>query len=444
MQKGQVAVIGLGLTGLSVVQHMLAQGYQVSVFDTREHPPSEDKLPVEAQLFTSPIEGSKLIQFSLIILSPGIALSTPALQIALKAGCEIIGDIELFARQLKMPSFAHAKCVTITGTNGKSTVTTMLGDMASAANIKVAVGGNIGVPALNLLAPEIDLYILELSSFQLETTTSLNADIATILNISEDHLDRYDSYLHYINIKHRIYSQCKTVLYNSDDLRTFPKNSVNKISFGYSNAQYALISCNDEMFLAREGVPLLSVNKIKLSGRHNWVNALAAIALGDEVGIDETAMLWGLQNYKGLSHRCEFIADINGVRWINDSKSTNVGSTCSALFGLSDTIKGRVHVILGGQGKNAKFQKLNCVLDEISGEILCIGEDATEIAAVVSRAKIIANLSLATQQIYSKAKAGDLAILSPACASFDMFDNYIARGDKFKQLVLALQSGIER
>ena len=153
-------------------------------------------------------------------------------------------------------------------------------------------------------------------------------------------------------------------------------------------------------------------------------------------------MLFALQNYKGLSHRCEFIADINGVRWINDSKSTNVGSTQAALVGLSDTIKGKVHVILGGQGKNAQFQKLKCALDEISGEILCIGEDANKIAAVASSAKIMANLSLATQQIYATAKAGDLAILSPACASFDMFDNFMARGDKFKSLVLALKSDI--
>jgi len=442
MKKKQVAVIGLGLTGLSVVNHMLAEGYQVSVFDTRGHPPGENKLPADVALFTGAIEARKLMPFPLIIASPGIAVSTPELQMVIKAGGEIIGDIELFARKLKTPAFAHAKCVAITGTNGKSTVTTMLGAMAEAAKIKVAVGGNIGVPALDILLPDINLYILELSSFQLETTTSLNADIATILNISEDHLDRYDSYQHYVNSKHLIYNQCKKALYNLDDLQTLPKNKSNKISFGYSNATYSLICVNDEMFLARKGAALLSVNKIKLSGKHNWINAVAALALGDAVAIDETAMLFALENYKGLSHRCEFIAEINGVRWINDSKSTNVGSTRAALVGLSDTIKGKVHVILGGQGKNAEFQKLKGALDEVRGEILCIGEDANKIVAVAENAKIMANLSLATQEIYATATEGDLVILSPACASFDMFENFMARGEQFKSLVLALKSSI--
>lgn len=293
MSRRQVAVLGLGMTGLSCVNFLTQDGYQVTVFDTRDNPPGADKLDQTTTLITGPLDAEQLVQFKLIISSPGIALSTPALQVAAQAGCEIIGDIELFARALKKAPYQHAKLVTITGSNGKSTVTDLLGVMAVESNIKVAIGGNFGIPALDLLAPEIQLYVLELSSFQLETTFSLNADIATILNISEDHLNRYNSYQHYAQTKHRIFDQTKKALFNRDDSLTKPKNIKQaQLSFGFDDKEYGLIVDRDKItYLAKNGQTLLAVSLLKLSGKHNWMNALASYALGDEIKLDKAAMI---------------------------------------------------------------------------------------------------------------------------------------------------------
>ena len=440
MDNKQVAVIGLGLTGLSCVNFLCLQGYQVTVFDTRSNPPGNDQLAASVKLVKGPLSGEKLASFELIIASPGIALSTPALKFAAESGCEIIGDIELFARALTSGPYHHAKLVTITGSNGKSTVTSLLGEMAKEANVKVAVGGNFGTPALELLSPNVDLYILELSSFQLETTTSLNADISTILNISEDHLDRYDSYNDYAQTKHRIYEQSQSVLFNRDDLLTLPKTKVPMVfSFGFDNKEYGLMTDLQGRFcLAKNSVPFLSVELLKLSGKHNWMNALATFALGEAVSLDKQAMLRTLQKYTGLDHRCEYVADINGVRWINDSKATNIGATQAALSGLSETITGNVHVILGGEGKGADFRELTSVLDEVQGEIVCFGKDGENIARLNQGAVLVSNLDEAVIFIAKSAKQGDLAILSPACASLDMYSNFKARGDHLKQLVGSL------
>lgn len=440
MSEKQVAVIGLGITGLSCVNFLLEEGYKVSVFDTRECPPGAEKLSAEVALFAGPLSGELLANFKLIIASPGIALATPALQFASQSGAQIIGDIELFARQLKTSQYQHAKLVTITGSNGKSTVTSLLGEMACAANVNVAVGGNIGVPALALLSPDIELYILELSSFQLETTQSLNADIATILNVSEDHLDRYDSYQDYAQTKQRIYGQSKKALYNRDDLLTYPQREKQpQVSFGFDDSLYGLvIDADKDVFLAKNAKPLLAVESLKLSGKHNWMNALAALALGEAVNLDKKAMLATLQSYTGLPHRCEFVADIAGVRWVNDSKATNVGATQAALLGLSAIITGNVHVILGGEGKGADFRELEAVLNEVKGLIVCFGKDAALIADVNKRAKRVNNLEEAVQLIDKASAVGDLVILTPACSSLDMYPNFAARGNHFKTLVASL------
>ena len=442
MSSKPVAVLGLGITGLSCVNFLLQDGYQVTVFDTRDNPPGADKLSATVKLVKGPLRGDLLADFELIIASPGIALLTPALQFAAEAGCEIIGDIELFARQLKSAPYSHAKLVTITGSNGKSTVTSLLGEMAREAKIDVAVGGNIGIPALDLLSPEIELYILELSSFQLESTSSLNANIATILNVSEDHLDRYDSYQHYAQTKQRIYKQSRQVLFNRDDPLTQPETKTQpQLSFGFDNKAYGLASdARKKVYLAKNAQPFLAVELLKLSGKHNWMNALAGFALGEAVNIDKKAMLSVLQKYKGLAHRCEFVADINGVRWINDSKATNVGATQAALSGLSETIAGDVHVILGGEGKGADFSELAPVLREVKGEIVCFGKDAQKIAEFNKRAKRVKNLDEAVKLIANSAKPGDLAILTPACASLDMYPNFMARGEHLKRLVTSLAS----
>jgi len=437
MLTKRVAIIGLGVTGLSCVNFYRKKGITVSVFDTRTVPPGKDQLDPNTDLIIGPLSAQLLCQYDTLVVSPGIAITTPAIHAAIKAGVEVIGDIELFARELNSVQYQHAKLVTITGSNGKSTVTSLLGEMASHAKVKVAVGGNIGVPALDLLANDITLYILELSSFQLETTASLNADIATILNVSEDHLDRYSSYQAYSAAKHKIYAQSQSVLINRDDPLTFTEKKP-QFSFGFDQQQYGLVQQQGDFYLSFEQQPLLACSELKLSGKHNWMNALAALALGKQVNLPITAMLETLQSYSGLKHRCEFIKEVNGVRWINDSKATNIGATQAALLGLSDTIQGKVHVILGGDGKGADFSELKPVLNEIKGQILCFGQDAQLIAKQHQQAIIVENLAQAIKYINQYAVSGDLAILTPACASLDMYKNFMARGDHFIEVVESL------
>jgi len=432
----RVAIIGLGVTGLSCVTFFNNKGIDVTVFDTRSNPPGKDKLDINTELVIGPLSGTRLASFDLLVVSPGIAIATPAIAKAIDAGAEVVGDIELFARELATPAYQGAKLVTITGSNGKSTVTTLLGEMASYAGVNVGVGGNIGVPALDLLSLDKQLYILELSSFQLETTESLNADVSTILNISEDHLDRYPNYQAYIDAKHKIYTQSKMCLINRDDTLTYTQQQP-QISFGFDHSEFGLIQ-QDEPFLAQNQQPLLPCSVIKLSGKHNWMNALAALALGQQVGLPMDSMLAALQAYTGLNHRCEFVAEHKGVRWINDSKATNIGATQAALFGLSETIPGKVHVILGGDGKGADFTELANVLTEIKGQIVCFGRDAALIAEQHPAAIIVDDLAQAVAHIAKQASSGDLAILTPACASLDMYKNFMARGEHFMQLVKAL------
>lgn len=433
----RVAIIGLGVTGLSCVTFFRNKGINVTVFDTRSVPPGQDKLDAHTKLIIGPLSAPLLCEFDTLVVSPGIAIATPAINAAIEAGVEVIGDIELFARELNTEQYKHAKLVTITGSNGKSTVTSLLGEMAVDAKINVGVGGNIGVPALDLLSPDKALYILELSSFQLETTESLNATISTILNVSEDHLDRYISYQAYSMAKHKIYAQAQTVLINRDDPLTFTDKNP-QISFGFDQQQYGLIDKQGAFYLSVDQQPVLNCNTLKLSGKHNWMNALAAIALGKQVDLPMSSMLATLQSYSGLKHRCEFVKEVNGVRWINDSKATNIGATQAALSGLSDTIQGKVHVILGGDGKGADFSELAPVLAEVKGQIVCFGQDAQLIAVQHPDALIVDNLEQAVSHIKQYALIGDLAILTPACASLDMYKNFMARGDHFIELVNAL------
>jgi UDP-N-acetylmuramoylalanine--D-glutamate ligase len=429
-----IAIIGLGATGLSCVKFYRDKGIEVTVFDTRAEPPGKDQLDPATKLILGPLSSALLCQFKCLVVSPGIAIATPAIADAINAGVDVIGDIELFARELRTETYQHAKLVTITGSNGKSTVTSLLGEMATHSKVNVAVGGNIGVPALDLLDNKVELYILELSSFQLETTESLNADISTILNISEDHLDRYPNYQAYIDAKHKIYQQSQSILINRDDSLTFSKLE-SQVSFGFDEQDYGLIVQEGGTYLSYQQRPLLPCSALKLSGKHNWMNALAALALGQHVGLPLDKMLETLTFYAGLRHRCEFVKLVKGVRWINDSKATNIGATQAALSGLSETITGKVHVILGGDGKGADFSELKTVLAEIKGQIVCFGKDALIIAAQDPRTLVVSDLDQAVNHIASNAVKGDLAILAPACASLDMYKNFMARGDHFIALV---------
>ncbi|MEY1229329.1 UDP-N-acetylmuramoyl-L-alanine--D-glutamate ligase [Proteus terrae] len=431
-QGKKVVVVGLGITGLSCVDFFIRQGVTPKVIDTRQKPGGLDKLPADVEYHTGSFHQAWLNDADLIISSPGIALSTPELVEAANHGVEIVGDIELFCREAKAP------IVAITGSNGKSTVTTLVGEMASADGIRVGVGGNIGVPALTLLTEPYDLYVLELSSFQLETTYSLQAVAATVLNISEDHMNRYPLGLEqYREAKLRIYDNAKTCVYNEDDTLTLPLAGKDNrcVSFGVGQGDYQLDNTN--RILKVKGEKVLSMAEMYLSGQHNYTNALAALALADAVGISRKAATEVLKTYHGLAHRFQLVYSHQNVRWINDSKATNVGSTEAALRGLE--VEGTLHLLLGGDGKSADFSSL---LPYISGDnirLYCFGQDGQALANLRPDVSLLTvTMEEAIRALAPTVKSGDMVLLSPACASLDQFKCFEQRGDEFARLAREL------
>ncbi|MBA0037149.1 UDP-N-acetylmuramoyl-L-alanine--D-glutamate ligase [Pantoea sp. BIGb0393] len=430
----KVVIIGLGITGLSCVDFFLAQGVTPRVMDTRVSPPGLDKLPASVERYVGGINSDWLLASDLIIASPGIALAHPALSEAADAGIEIIGDIELFCRE------AQAPIVAITGSNGKSTVTTLVGEMARAAGWQVGVGGNIGLPALTLLKSPAQLYVLELSSFQLETTHSLKAAAATILNLTEDHMDRYPLGMQqYRAAKLRIYENASVCVVNADDGMTMPVRGVDQrcVSFGINLGDYHLNQQQGSTWLRAKGEKVLNTDEMTLVGQHNYTNALAALALADAVNIPRASSLKALTTLTGLAHRFQLVHEANGVRWINDSKATNVGSTEAALNGLQ--VKGTLWLLLGGDGKSADFSPLARYLQGDKVKLFCFGRDGDALAAL--RPEIATRtdtMQQAMTQIAAQVTAGDMVLLSPACASLDQFRNFEQRGDQFAQLAKEL------
>ncbi|KEA53194.1 UDP-N-acetylmuramoyl-L-alanyl-D-glutamate synthetase [Mangrovibacter sp. MFB070] len=433
-QGKNVVIIGLGLTGLSCVNFFLARGVTPRVMDTRATPPGLDKLPENIERYVGSLNEDWLLAADLIIASPGIALATPALSAAADAGVEIIGDIELFCREVQAP------VVAVTGSNGKSTVTTLVGEMAKAAGISVGVGGNIGLPALMLLDSPHELYVLELSSFQLETTYSLNAAAATILNVTEDHMDRYPFGLQqYRAAKLRIYENAHVCVVNADDALTMPVRGADErcVSFGVDVGDYHLNRQQGETWLRVKGEKVLNVKEMKLVGRHNYTNALAALALADAVGLPRASSLKALTTFTGLAHRFELVLESKGVRWINDSKATNVGSTEAALNGLH--CEGALHLLLGGDGKSADFSPLRPFLQGDSIRLYCFGRDGAQLAELrPDVAEQTETMEEAMRLIAAQVKPGDMVLLSPACASLDQFKNFEQRGEIFAQLAKEL------
>lgn len=437
------AIIGTGITGLSVARFLAKNGQTFVLMDTRENPPNLAQIKKEfpdAQVQTGQLDVPTLLACNEIVLSPGVAQTTAEIVAAKNAGIPIVGDIELFVR------YAKAPIVAITGSNAKSTVTTLVGEMAKTAGIKVAVGGNLGTPALDLLADDNQLYVMELSSFQLETVSKLNAKVATILNISADHLDRYKDMREYILAKMRVYFGAEHIVVNRNDLLTHPPlaQGVKPIQFGGKAdfGSFGLIEENGQEYLAKNLTPLMPANQLLIPGRHNIENALAALALGDAAAIPMDAMIATLKSFKGLRHRCEFVAQIKGVELYNDSKGTNIGATLAAIKGLARDPK-QLTVILGGEGKGQDFSELAPALKNIHCRAVLIGRDAPIIAAAIEKIVPItraASLKEAIEQALSLSKEGDAVLLSPACASFDMFKNYEDRGEQFCQLVLEMKS----
>ncbi len=431
-------VLGLGATGLSCARHLSAHGYRVRVADSRPAPPMLSSLRSEfpdMQVNTGPWDSRVFRDADLLVVSPGLSLRDPEIAAALAAGATAVGDIELFARATTAPVIA------ITGANGKSTVTTLVGEMCRAAGLDTAVGGNIGTPALDLLRhPEPDVYVLELSSFQLETTFSLNARSATVLNITPDHMDRYRDIEEYAAAKERIFQGDGVIVLNRDDSRVMAMARAGRraMCFGLSQprdeSDYGLVRKGSDEWFARGARAFMPVAELQLEGRHNVANALAAAALTDVIGVPFDSMRRALSSFKGLRHRTEVVGERDGVLWINDSKGTNVGATVAALNGMDRP----VILIAGGDGKGADFSQLRgAARNRVRGMVL-IGRDAPLLEQALGDLVPVvhaADMREAVQKAAALALSGDAVLLSPACASFDMFRNYEHRGDVFRDAV---------
>lgn len=435
-------VVGLGVTGLSCVRYLKGLGIPVAVNDTRENPPHLAALQKDypdVPLVLGSLDAELLGQADTIVLSPGIPMSLPLIAAQIKRGIQVIGDIELFARANKAPVIA------ITGTNAKSTVTTLVGKMAQAARYKVQVGGNLGIPVLDLLQrePNANLFVLELSSFQLETTYSLRPNVATVLNITPDHMDRYNDLAAYQKAKHRIYQHCQVAVCNRDDVLT---DTISPAKFFFTlnkpqTNEFGLMDVGNGTYLAYEDHPLLATKELPVSGKHYQANALASLALGFGFGLPFETMIDVLREFKGLPHRCQLVRELRGVKYYNDSKGTNVGATQAAIEGLGSELTGKLILIAGGVGKNADFSPLGPIVEKYTRQVVLLGEAAKEIAtAIDNRIPISFATSLedAVHQATNVAKQGDSVLLSPACASFDMFKNYEHRGDVFIEIVNTL------
>ncbi|MDR9578488.1 UDP-N-acetylmuramoyl-L-alanine--D-glutamate ligase [Acinetobacter nosocomialis] len=445
IQRGGLKVVaGLGISGVSAVNFLHEQGYQVAVTDSRPTPPGHDQIPADVKTSFGKLDQELLLQAEEIILSPGLAPQLPEIQAAIAKGISVVGDIQLLRRATDVP------IVAITGSNAKSSVTTLMGLMAKDAGKKVAVGGNLGRPALDLLKDQPELLVLELSSFQLETTSHLNAEVAVVLNMSEDHLDRHGNMLGYHQAKHRIFQGVKKVVFNRDDALSRPlvPDTTPMQSFGLNapdlNQYGVLRDADGTLWLARGLQRLIKSSDLYIQGMHNVANALACLALGEAIGLPMESMLETLKHFNGLEHRCEYVKTVHDVRYYNDSKGTNVGATLAAIDGLGAAIevkKGKVALILGGQGKGQDFTPLRSSIEKYAKVVVLIGEDAPVIEQAIQGAtKILhaATLKEAVELCQRETQAEDVVLLSPACASFDMFKSYNDRGQQFVACVNSL------
>ena len=445
IQRGGLKVVaGLGISGVAAVNFLYEQGYRVAVTDSRELPPGHDQIPTEVASYFGELNQELLLQADEIVISPGLDPRLPEIQAAVAQGIPVVSEIQILRRATDAP------IVAITGSNAKSTVTTLLGLMAVNAGKNVAVGGNLGRPTLDLLKDQAELYILELSSFQLETTSNLNAEVAVILNMSEDHLDRHGDMFGYNTAKHRIFQGVEQVVYNRDDSLTRPlvPDQTPMQSFGLNAPdlnQYGILRDDqNNMWLARGRERLINSRDLYIQGTHNLANALACLALGEAIGLPLDAMLASLKTFKGLEHRCEFVQEIDQVRYYNDSKGTNIGASLAAIEGLGQAIEmhqGKLVMILGGQAKGQDFKALREAITQYVKTVVLIGEDAELIRnAIEGCAELLfaESLQQAVSICQQQAQRNDVVLLSPACASFDMFKGYEQRGHQFVALVNAL------
>ena len=441
MVSSKKLIIGLGRTGMSVARHLRAQGISFAVTDSRLAPPELESLKAMAPdvvVRTGAFDQSLLNDVNEVVVSPGVSLREPILVEAARRNLAIVGDIELFARATQTP------VVGITGTNGKSTVTTLVALMAQACGRRAFAGGNLGRPALDLLQESpADLFVLELSSFQLETIHSLKTKASTVLNVTSDHMDRYESMLDYAQAKARIFDRCDCAVINQDDplVMAMPRNRQCTVTFSvrHNDADYSTMQTANEIVLVSHGRPLVNMTQLKLAGLHNVANALAALAICDALQLDMKLCLQALKEFPGLPHRAQWVADIKGVRYIEDSKGTNVGATLAAVQGMS----GPLIVIAGGQGKGQDFAPLAPAFRNKVRCAVLLGQDAPQLNTVlkdVCATTFVSSMEEAVTTAANLAQQGDTVLLSPACASLDMFRDYAHRGDVFVQAVKGLSA----
>lgn len=437
-------VIGLGATGLSCARFLRSRQIAFRVADSRLNPLGLDEFQrefadVDVALGTFSLD--QFVRADELYVSPGVSLKEPAIAAAIAVGVRVSGDLDLFVQNVEAPVAA------ITGSNGKSTVTTLLGEMAARDGKRVAVGGNLGTPMLDLLSAEHQLYVLELSSFQLERCAMVNAEVATVLNVSEDHLDHHGSLLAYHQAKHRIFRGCRQIVVNRDDTLTEPlvPEDVQRWRFGLAKPgreEFGLIERDGERWLAFGDECLMPCSELHVAGQHNIANALAALALGQALGLAMSSMLAALRDFKGLPHRCQWVGRFEDVTFFDDSKGTNVGAAVASLNGLAG--KYRVVLIAGGQSKGAELSGLIDTLVDVGRAAVFIGEAAAQLTELLGSrlpSTVASSMDAAVRTAFSMASPGDAVLLSPACASFDMFRNYEHRGQCFSEAVAGLSSG---
>ena len=432
----RLLIVGLGATGYSAAQFLQRTPIKFAVIDSRSNPPQIDSLREQmpdVPVFSGGFDQAAFDVATHLLVSPGVSLNEKAIHKAMQAGVTVLSDIDLFACATDKPVIA------ITGSNGKSTVTTMLGDMGTAAGFKTAIGGNLGTPALDLLQQDADLYVLELSSFQLERTTTLNAKAATVLNVSADHLDRHDGIIGYAKEKQRIFRGDGAMVLNADDPVVMAMQDNDRKHFCFSvrqSADFYLRRGEIEQLMFGDDV-LMNADELNLEGSHNIANALAALALGHALGMDMNAMCRALTKFKGLPHRMQKVAEIRGVRWVNDSKATNIGACIAALQGYDR----KVILIAGGDGKGADMAELTPVAQEKTKAVILMGKDAALIDQALNNCVptyFAGNMREAVSIAADLAAAGDSVLLSPACASLDQYKSYVDRGNQFTHAVLEL------
>ncbi|MCK0714618.1 UDP-N-acetylmuramoyl-L-alanine--D-glutamate ligase [Chromohalobacter sarecensis] len=435
-------IIGLGVSGQAIARHLTRQGVPFMIADTRETPAGLETFRAvypHVEVACGPLQALDMRQAREIVVSPGIDLRTPGLAEYANAegeGPPIVGEIALFVRACRAPIAA------ITGSNAKSTVTTLLGEMAREAGRRVAVGGNLGTPALDLLAqvPDAELFVLELSSFQLETTARMGAETAAFLNLCEDHLDRHGDMHGYRAAKQRVFRGARHAVVNADDAATWPDAEVHEVARFTTGSpagdDWGIAEHAGESWLMHGDTPLMPTRDVRMPGRHNHANALAALAMGAQLELPLAAMCRVLEYFPGLPHRGELVVERDGVRWINDSKGTNVGATLAAIDGVGPVLEGRLILLAGGDGKGADFTPLVEPLRRYAREVVVFGRDAQRLEHVMSGhvpVTRVADLDAAMRRAQAIACAGDAVLLSPACASLDQFPHYMARGDAFRQ-----------